>query len=140
MALCRELQPVRELSFSAIKRKISATYSARESEKYTRTSSFSDFDPNENERTDTSKSIRRKRNVSDSELDCTKQKRAEFFFVENEQHSGTVLSKFKKPQSLEDAQRLIPRENLPPDFLKLSVHEEESNNGILTEGMLASIH
>ena len=118
-----------------MKRKISATYSARESEKYTRTSSFSDFDPNENERTDTSKSIRRKRNVSDSELDSTKQKRAEFFFVESEQPSGTVLSKFKKSQNLEDTQRLIPHENLPPDLFKLSVHEEESNNGVLTEGI-----
>ena len=118
-----------------MKRKISATYSARESEKYTRTSSFSDFDPNENERTDTSKSIRRKRNVSDSELDSTKQKRAEFFFVEREQPSGTVLSKFKKSQNLEDTQRLIPHENLPPDLFKLSVHEEESNNGVLTEGI-----
>lgn len=122
-----------------MKRKISATYSAKDSEKYTRTSSFSDFDPNENERTDTSKSIRRKRNVSDSELDTTKQKHAEFFFVESEQPSGALLSKFKKSQTAEDTQRLIPCENFPPDFCKLSVHEEESNNGVLTEGMLTSI-
>lgn len=132
LALCRELQPSRKISYTALRRKISMSKPRTEDSSFGGyASSFSDFDVKETEIT-----MHRRRNRSESEVDRSKPINIQR--TNSLSHGKHSSSQIRHSYSLDELVRpTSSKEGTPVEdsasILKLTIEEEDYRNSPYTQ-------